>query len=85
MAFSAVSMVSSFEADDDTHDLVGVGERKKSFSTGRSCFIQTEKKRSDRYTVVSTHALGPVLLRRGRGRGGGLSILACDTHGFCCD
>ena len=29
MVFSAVSMVSSFEADDDTHDLVGVGERNK--------------------------------------------------------
>ena len=29
MFFSAVSMVSSFEADDDTHDLVGVGERNK--------------------------------------------------------
>ena len=29
MVFSAVSMVSSFEADDDTHDLDGVGERNK--------------------------------------------------------
>ena len=27
MVFSAVSMVSSFQADDDTHDLVGVGEK----------------------------------------------------------
>ena len=27
IVFSAVSMVSSFEADDDTHDLDGVGER----------------------------------------------------------
>ena len=29
MVFSAVSMVSSFEVDNDTHDLVGVGERNK--------------------------------------------------------
>ena len=29
MFFSAVSMVSSFKADDDTHDLVGVGEKNK--------------------------------------------------------
>ena len=29
MVFSAVSMVSSFEADDNTHDLVGVGEKIK--------------------------------------------------------
>ena len=29
MVFSAVSMVSSFQADDDTHDLIGVGERNK--------------------------------------------------------
>ena len=29
MVFSAVAMVSSFEADDDTHDLVGMGERSK--------------------------------------------------------
>ena len=29
MVFSAVSMVSSFEADDDTHDSVGVGERNE--------------------------------------------------------
>ena len=29
MGFSAVFMVSSFEADDDTHDLVGVGEKNK--------------------------------------------------------
>ena len=28
MAFSSVLMIFSFEADDDTHDLVGVGERK---------------------------------------------------------
>ena len=29
MVFSAVSMVSSFEVDDNTHDLVGAGERSK--------------------------------------------------------
>ena len=29
MVFSAVSMVSSFEAGDDTHDLVWVGEKNK--------------------------------------------------------
>ena len=29
MVFSAVAMFFSFEADDDTHDVVGVGERKK--------------------------------------------------------
>ena len=29
MVLSAVSMVSSFEADEDTHDLVGDGEKKK--------------------------------------------------------
>ena len=29
MFFSVVSIVSSFEADDDTHDLNGVGERNK--------------------------------------------------------
>ena len=30
VVFSAVSIrVSAFEADDDTHDVVGVGERKK--------------------------------------------------------
>ena len=29
MFFSAVSMASSFDADDDTHDLVGVGEKNK--------------------------------------------------------
>ena len=33
MVFSAVSMVSSFEADDDTHDLVGVGEKNKQNQT----------------------------------------------------
>ena len=33
MVFSAVSMVSSFEADDNTHGLVGVGERSKSKQT----------------------------------------------------
>jgi len=31
MVFSAVSMVSSFEADDDTHDLVEVGEKTKPY------------------------------------------------------
>ena len=29
MVFSAVSMISSFEAVDDAHDLVGVGEKNK--------------------------------------------------------
>ena len=29
MVLSAVSMVSSFEADEDTHDLVGEGEKIK--------------------------------------------------------
>ena len=29
MVFSAVSIVSSFEADNDTHDLVRVGEKEK--------------------------------------------------------
>ena len=96
MVFAAVSMVSSFEADDNTHDLVGVGEKIKTktkqnkqqlyaslrhiFDAARSkmkaergeivqhiCFIQTEKKRSGSYLVVSTHTLGPVHLRRGSG------------------
>ena len=35
--FSAVSMVSSFEADDDTHDLVGVGEKNKAKQTTTVC------------------------------------------------
>ena len=29
MFFSAVSLVSSFEVDDDTHNLVAVGEKNK--------------------------------------------------------
>ena len=35
-----------------------------------SCFIQTEKKLSSSCLVVSTHTLGPLHLRRGRGGGG---------------
>ena len=35
-----------------------------------SCFIQTEKKLSGSYLVVSTHTLGPVHLRGGGGGGG---------------
>ena len=38
MVFSAVSMVSSFEADDDAHDLVGVGEKKTKQAT-TVCFL----------------------------------------------
>ena len=36
-----------------------------------SCFIQTEKKLSSSYLVVGADTLGPVHLRRGRGRVGG--------------
>ena len=32
VVFSAVSIVHSFEADDDTHDLVGVGEKNKTIN-----------------------------------------------------
>ena len=46
-----------------------------------SCFIQTEKKQSGSYPVVSTHSLGPVHLRWGHGG----ALLACDTYGFWCD
>ena len=88
MVLSAVSMVSSFEADEDTHDLVGEGEKiknKKNKTNNNymlrctiltqfdlewkrsgeklvqlSCFIQTAKKQSGSYLVVSTHILGRV-------------------------
>ena len=52
-----------------------------------SCFIQTEKKLSGSYLVVSTHTLGPVHLRRSKGKGGreGGALLACDMYGFWCD
>ena len=40
-----------------------------------SCFIQTEKKLSGSYLVVSTHTLGPVHLRWGGGGGGGTSSM----------
>ena len=33
MVFSAVAMFFSFEADDDTHDVVGVGERQNKKNT----------------------------------------------------
>ena len=40
MVFSAVSMVSSFEVDNDTHDLVGVGERNKTRTKQNNCRLR---------------------------------------------
>ena len=37
--FSAVSMVSAFEADDDTHDLVRVGKNNNSNKTNNNCML----------------------------------------------
>ena len=97
VVFSAVSMVSSFEADDNTHSSVRVGEiLRNTKQTTTVCFVQLlrhidavrsrmkadqgisfstaalnpqrEKKQWGSYLVVSTHTLGPVNLRRGRGR-----------------
>ena len=41
MVLSAVSMVSSFEANEDTHDLVGEGEKNKTTikRTTTICFV----------------------------------------------
>ena len=37
--FSAVSMVSAFEEDNDTHDLVRVGENNNSNKTNNNCML----------------------------------------------
>ena len=42
MVPSAVLMVSSFEAGDDTHDLVGVGEKNKTNNCMLRCTILTQ-------------------------------------------
>ena len=39
MVFSAVSMVSSFEADEDTDDLVGVGDKTQTQTHTAVCFV----------------------------------------------
>ena len=46
MVFSAVSMVSSFEVDDNTHDLVGAGERSKT-RTKQSKQLQASLRHTD--------------------------------------
>ena len=38
--FSAVAMVSSFEADDDTDDVIGVGDRNKTNKRLSDCLIE---------------------------------------------
>ena len=40
MVLTAVSLVSSFEADDDTRDLVGVGERNKIRTKQKNCRLR---------------------------------------------
>ena len=40
MVFSAVSMVSSFEGDDDTDDLVDVGEETQIYTHSHNCMLR---------------------------------------------
>ena len=44
MVFSAISRVSSFEADDDTHDLVAAGQEKNYSMLHRTTLMQLDIK-----------------------------------------
>ena len=97
MVFSSISMVSLFEADDNTDDLVSMGEKTHTtvcllrhtdavrfrMKAEHICFIQTVMKWNS--LAVSTHTLGSVhYFEDGVGGGGGL-LSAWDAYGIWCD